>query len=188
MTHSDTKLADQALDAAVGTIRHVEAQMSLFDANSALSRLNRDGVLHDPHPDLVSVFQRAQFVSARSQGAFDVTVQPLWMAFETTGRGGGGNLPSPVAVQKARAAVGWQRLAVSDSEIRLRQPGMAVTLNGIAQGFAADLVKARLQTYGVRHAPINTGEWASLGRSDQKRPWLLGIANPREEQAFIARQ
>jgi FAD:protein FMN transferase len=185
VAHSDARLAERALDAAVGTIRHVEAQMSLFDVNSALSRLNRDGVLRDPHPDLVKVFQLARSVSARSGGAFDVTVQPLWMAFEAAGRGG--NLPSPLAVQNARAAVGWQGLRVSDGEIRLQRPGMAVTLNGIAQGFAADLVKARLQTCGVRHALINTGEWASLGRADQKRPWLLGIANPREEQALIAR-
>ena len=44
VAHADSQQAERALDAAVETIRHVEAQMSLFDHDSALSRLNREGV------------------------------------------------------------------------------------------------------------------------------------------------
>jgi FAD:protein FMN transferase len=55
--HADSNMAERALDAAVETIRHVEAQMSLFNRDSALSRLNREGVLWRPHPDLVQVLQ-----------------------------------------------------------------------------------------------------------------------------------
>jgi thiamine biosynthesis lipoprotein len=183
--HADADRAGQALDAAVRLIRHVEAQTSLFDADSALCRLNRDGVLRDPHPDLVQVFRLAQGISKRSGGAFDVTVQPLWDAFATAQRQG--TLPAAEAVARARAAVGWQGLRVSPREIRLGRPGMAVTLNGIAQGFAADLVRSGLEARGIRHALINTGEWAALGRPEAQRDWQLGIADPREAQAFIAR-
>ncbi|HJU71283.1 MAG TPA: FAD:protein FMN transferase [Paucimonas sp.] len=185
VAHTEARQAERALDAAVDTIRHVEAHMSLFNPDSAISRLNRDGVLRSPHPDLVAIFQLARTVSDRSQGAFDVTVQPLWTIFETAQRRGA--LPSPAAVARARASVGWQGLEISSSEIRLRRPGMGVTLNGIAQGFAADLVRARLQAHDIGQALINTGEWTALGRPGQERPWLLGIANPREEQALIAR-
>jgi thiamine biosynthesis lipoprotein len=185
VAHADARQAERALDAAVDTIRHVEAHMSLFKPDSAISRLNRDGVLPSPDPDLVRIFQLAQTVSARSAGAFDVTVQPLWVAFETAQRQDA--LPSPAAVAKARAAVGWQGLEISSDEIRLRRPGMAVTLNGIAQGFAADLVKTQLQAHGIGQALINTGEWAALGRPSPQRDWLLGIANPRQEQALLAR-
>ncbi|MEO5661326.1 MAG: FAD:protein FMN transferase [Polaromonas sp.] len=185
VAHSDAVQAEQALDAAVITIRHVEDQMSLFNPDSALVRLNRDGMLRHPHPDLLRVFQLAQTVSARSRGAFDVTVQPLWAVFAAAARQG--RLPPPAGVAKAQAAVGWQHLAISSGEIRLLRPGMGVTLNGIAQGFAADLVRTRLQALGIEHALINTGEWATLGRPDRERPWLLGLANPRQEQALIAR-
>lgn len=185
LAHADGAQAEQALDAAVATIRHVEEQMSLFRADSALARLNRAGVLRDPHPDLVKVFQLARSVSARSDGAFDITVQPLWTAFEAAARHAA--LPSAAAVAQARAAVGWQDVAVSSAEIRLGRPGMAVTLNGVAQGFAADLVRERLQARGVRHALINTGEWSALGSADGQRPWLLGVASPRQEQAILTR-
>jgi FAD:protein FMN transferase len=185
VAHSDSRQAERALDAAVETIRHVEAQMSLFNSDSALSRLNREGVLWRPHPDLVKVLQLAQSVSARSQGAFDVTVQPLWTAFEQAASRQA--LPSSTAVKAARAAVGWQHLTVSSDAIRLGRPGMGVTLNGIAQGFAADLVRTRLQAHGVAHALVNAGEWTALGQPDTERPWLLGLQDPRDAQALIAR-
>ena len=185
VAHADSQQAERALDAAVETIRHVEAQMSLFKPGSALSRLNREGVLLQPHPDLVKILQLAQDVSARSQGAFDVTVQPLWTVFETAA--GRQALPSPEAVAAARAAVGWQHLSVSNDAIRLGRPGMGVTLNGIAQGFAADLVRSQLQASGIEHALVNAGEWTSLGDSSHQQPWLLGLQDPRDAQALITR-
>lgn len=185
VAHADSRQAERALDAAVQTLRHVEAQMSLFKSDSALSRLNREGVLLRPHPDLVKVLQLAQRVSARSQGAFDVTVQPLWTAFEEAA--GRQALPSPEAVTAARAAVGWQHLSVSSDAIRLGRPGMGVTLNGIAQGFSADLVRTRLQALGVKHALVNAGEWTALGHPGHDRPWLLGLQDPRDAQALMAR-
>ncbi len=185
VAHADATQAERALDAAVGTIRHVEAHMSLFNPDSAICRLNRDGVLRSPHPDLVRIFQLAQSVSARSSGAFDVTVQPLWSSFEAARQQG--SLPSALEVKTARAAVGWKGLEISSAEIRLRRPGMGVTLNGIAQGFAADLVRVQLQDNGINRALINAGEWTSLGRPGAQRDWLLGIADPRLEQAFMTR-
>jgi len=185
VAHADAAQAERALDAAVASIRHVEAEMSLFRADSALARLNRDGVLSNPDPDLLKVLELARTVSARSGGAFDVTVQPLWLAFEAAARDG--SLPTAAAVARARAAVGWQDLTVSAGEIRLRRPGMGVTLNGVAQGYAADLVRARLQAAGVRHALINTGEWSALGSAEGQRPWLLGLADPRHEEAILTR-
>lgn len=185
VAHDTGTLAEQALDEAIATVRHVEALMSLFKADSALSRLNRDGVLHDPHPDLVQVLMIAQDVSRRSGGAFDVTVQPLWEVFDQASRRQA--LPTDAQLVSARSAVGWQKLTVQPELIRLEHAGMGVTLNGIAQGFAADLVKSRLQAMGVRHALINTGEWAHLGQSTQSQPWVLGVANPRDESNLLAR-
>jgi FAD:protein FMN transferase len=183
--HTDSARADAALDAAVTAIRHVEQQMSLFISDSALCRLNREGVLHHPHPDLVQVFKLAQQVSQKSQGAFDVTVQPLWEVWQKAKRAG--HLPSAGEVQSAVARVGWQHLHVTQQRIRFDQPHMAATLNGIAQGFAGDLARAALESSGIEHALIDTGEWSALGTSPQKNPWALGVSNPRNPQSLIAK-
>ena len=42
-------------------------------------RLNREGRLARPPAELLGLLRRAQAISARSGGSFDVTVQPLWL-------------------------------------------------------------------------------------------------------------
>ena len=183
--HAVSAQADAALDVAVAQIRHVERLMSLFDPHSALSQLNRDGILRNPHPDFVKVLQLAQQVSGRSAGRFDVTVQPLWLAWQSAQQAG--RLPTQGEVDAARARVGWQNLVVTAQQIHLKQPGMALTLNGIAQGFAGDLAKAALLAHGVAHALLDTGEWSALGQSPDASAWRLGIADPRKSGSFVAR-
>ena len=183
VAHSNPALAEQALDAAVADIRHVEKQMSLFNPQSALSQLNAQGFLANPHPDLLKVLQLARAVSEKSQGAFDVTVQPLWAVFSEAQTLG--CLPSAEAVAQARQRTGWQHVDLSPARISFTQPHMAITLNGIAQGFAADLVQAHWRRMGIAHALINTGEWAAMGESQTGGHWRLGIADPRDAQKLM---
>ena len=182
--HVQAGVAERALDAAIADIRSVEDQMSLFRPDSAICQLNRSGVLAHPHPDLLDILRTAQQVSARSQGAFDVTVQPLWLAFQTAKEQG--RLPSAAEVAVACRLVGWHGLHVTPERLQLQRPGMGITLNGIAQGFAADKVKTRLQAFGIQHALIDTGEFAALGRPAHAGDWTLGVANPRDAHCLLA--
>jgi thiamine biosynthesis lipoprotein len=183
LAHADAAQAERALIAAIAEIRHIEDQMSLFRPDSAISQLNRTGRLDQPHPDLLDILRTAQEVAQRSNGAFDVTVQPLWQTFEQARQQG--RLPSRTEVQAAHQRVGWRGLEVSERSVRLARPGMGVTLNGIAQGYAADKVKARLQSLGIEHALVDAGEWASLGTPAHAGGWTLGVANPRDTHALL---
>ncbi|ROZ78666.1 FAD:protein FMN transferase [Ramlibacter sp. WS9] len=183
--HADARTLDSALDAGVAALRRIEAQMSLFNPTSAISQLNRDGMLAAPPAELREVLEIAQAISRGSDGAFDVTVQPLWQVFEAAQRTG--HLPDAREIDAARERVGWRGLELSGEGVHLRRPGMAVTLNGIAQGYAADRVRRVLVMHGIRHALVDTGEFATLGHNANARPWTLGIANPRDEAALIAR-
>ena len=183
--HAHADQADAALDAALAATRHVERQMSLFDPQSALCQLNRDGVLHNPHPDLVAVLTLARKVAQRSQGAFDVSVQPLWAAWARAHAEG--RSPTRGELNAARRRVDWRAIHVESERITLRRRGMALTLNGIAQGYAADLARAALRSHGIQHALLNTGEWSTLGSGPDAQPWTLGIADPHVAGALIAR-
>lgn len=175
--HTSAEALHRALQRARQVIAQVEDEMSLFRPSSALSQLNREGVLHRPPARLLRVLQLSQRVAQHSQGAFDVTVQPLWQLYAQAQKEG--RLPTAQEVAQTRRRVGWRHLEVGPTRITLRQPEMGVSLNGIAQGYAADWVKASLKRDGVLHALINTGEWSAIGLADGQRPWTLGIANPR---------
>ncbi len=185
--HSDASRLQQALDDAVKAIRLVEQQMSLFDPESLVSRLNSQGELHKPDADLVAVLTLSQYVSRRSAGAFDVTTQPLWNLWSAHATNK--TLPSSKHLSQARALVHWQALSFSTDVVRLHRKGMGVSLNGIAQGYAADKVRAVLQSHGVQHALIDTGETALLGQSPQNTPWRFAIeaSAPSQQTAPVLR-
>jgi FAD:protein FMN transferase len=185
---ADAQRVERGLDAAVHALREVEAQMSLFDPGSALCRLNRDGVLTDPPPDLLGVLRLARRLGARSQGAFDLTVQPLWRVWARAQQQG--RLPSDAELEAARRLVDWRAVDLGPAHaprVRLCRPGMAITCNGIAQGWAADRARAALQRAGIRHALLDTGEWSALGQGPDGEAWTLGIADPRQRAQVLAR-
>jgi FAD:protein FMN transferase len=148
---------------AIGEIRRLETIFSLYLPDSALSRLNRDGDLAAPPFELLDCLTVAGAVHSASGGRFDPTVQPLWAAEAmATERG----RPLSVAERtQARSLTGWQGVALEADFIRLR-PGMALTLNGIAQGYIADRVAALLVDHGLTRALIDTGEMVALPEGD----------------------
>lgn len=164
--------AEMALDKSVQLLRQVESQMSLFDEHSQISRLNRSGELNKPSADLQQVFALSAKISAASSGAFDITMQPLWELW--TRARAESRLPAKGELSAARRRVNWRALEVQPDRILLGR-GMAVSLNGIAQGFAADALRAQLQAMGIRHAMLDTGETAVLGRAPESAPWRFGI-------------
>jgi len=182
--HEDEAAANEAIRHAFEELELVEQLMSIYRPQSQLSRLNRDGVLDDPHPHLVEVLRYAVEVSQQTRGAFDVTVQPLWEAFAEAHKRG--ELPSPEAVRLAQARVDWRRVDVTERRIQLRGDGTKITLNGIAQGFAADRAMAVLRQHGVKHALIDIGELAGSGRNSAGEDWQVGIQHPREPEAYVA--
>ena len=182
--HADPERLEQALAATVAVLRDVERETSLFVTDGHLSTLNRDGVIERPGRHLLAVLQAARRVSAASEGAFDVTLQPLWAAWDDAHRRG--ELPATGELRQARERVGWRHVLASSAEVRLQRPGSAVTLNGIAQGYAADCARAVLRAHGVEHALVNAGEWTSLGASPDGGPWRLGLADPRASDRVLA--
>lgn len=176
--------ANRAIDDALGELDRIESLMSLYRPDSALCRLNREKKLDNPPAELVEVLRAAQALAARTQGAFDVTVQPLWTLYAERQRAG--RLPTEDEIAAARRNVDWRRLEISIDRIELRQD-MAVTLNGIAQGFAADRVIDVLRRHGVEHALVDTGEIGSLGLKTSDQPWQVSVPDPRrpEQQAAI---
>jgi thiamine biosynthesis lipoprotein len=177
--HEDRDTAERAVAAAFQALDDVEDLLSLYRPHSALCRLNRDGVLRSPHADVLSVIRESLEWARLSGGAFDPTVQPLWALHAA------GGAPELARIEDARRLVDWRRVQVDANEIRLG-PGQQVTLNGIAQGFAADRVREVFVAHGIRHGLVNTGEFCALGAKADASPWQIGVQHPRVRDAYVA--
>ncbi|MGL4397376.1 MAG: FAD:protein FMN transferase [Hyphomicrobium sp.] len=182
--HDDARRLETALDAAWSEIVKVQHAANLFDTTSALSRLNRDGELRDAPATLIDMLIAAQDVSRLTAGAFDVTVQPLWTLHQATYRTG--RAPSSDEIAAVRDLIGYHNIAIDRRRVRLAKPGIQLTLNGIAQGYATERCLRALADHGITDAFLNTGEIGIAGKRDATHPWTAAIADPRHEGHAIA--
>jgi thiamine biosynthesis lipoprotein len=174
LAHSE---AEHLVAAARDEIARLDGVFSLYRADSALSRLNRDGALDAPPMELVECLGIAGAVHDSTGGAFDPTVQPLWSAYAeafSTGRA-----PDEPSLSVARARIGWPAVDIAPHGIAFARPGMALTLNGIAQGYIADRVTQLLEAEGFEDILVDTGELRALGGMSGGGDWTVHLPEGR---------
>ena len=181
--HQDPSFAEEAIERAFDEVELVEQLMSLYRPDSQLSQLNKKGVLQNPHPYLIEVLQTASHLSNKTQGTFDITIQPLYQLYAHSAHQG--TFPDPNQVAKTLAQVDWRNLVISSRQVTLHGDGTAITLNGIAQGFASDVLVKSLKRSGIENALIDSGEIGTLGRHIEDRAWSIGIKHPRNPDEIL---
>ncbi|WP_299675662.1 FAD:protein FMN transferase [uncultured Roseobacter sp.] len=159
-----TEEAEPIFAQARDEIARLEAIFSLYQNRSELSVLNRTGRLVHPAPELLEVLSLSRAVREASFGAFDPSVQPLWRARVT-----GETFALPHG--------DLSDVMYSADEIVLK-PGMALTLNGIAQGYITDRIAALLRCQGMTDLVADAGEQRALGHRPGGGGWRVGIADP----------
>jgi FAD:protein FMN transferase len=179
VTAGSAVVAETALDAGFAEIRGVESAFSLFNPASELSRLNAQGELINPSSRMRHVLSLTDSMWEKTVGAFDPTVQPLWQLWASRQ----GVLPDAAQIKVRMEAVGWQHVSCSTKRVQFARKGMALTFNGIAQGYAADRVAAALRQHDVIAATIDTGERGLVGAG---RGAHLPIRDPRDSERAIA--
>lgn len=174
LAHPD---AERMVAAALDELARLEAIFSLHRPGSELMRLNATGTLDAPSTEMVALLTLAGLVHDASGGLFDPTIQPLWALHATAAAEG----RTPTAAERAAALsrTGWGGVAVEPARVTLARPGMALTLNGIAQGYVTDRVAARLAGMGMTDLMCEMGEIAALGRAPDGRPWPVTLSNGR---------
>ena len=180
LQHYDAGAANCAIAACLEEVARLEAIFSLFRPDSSLARLNACGRLDAAPADLRLLLAQALALAERSGGAFDPTVQPLWVLYARHFSDPGADPQGPPhdAIKKAAALVGWRKVEIEGAAIQLREPGMALTLNGIAQGYITDKVADLLHEKGFQHLLVDMGEQRALGPKWDGEAWRVGIANP----------
>lgn len=161
-------------------IKRLESVFSLYRGDSVISALNDDGYVGNPPLDFIRLLSEAHAMSEATAGAFDVTVQPLWAIYADHFKNGdtGSIGPDSGAVDAALQLVDYGSINIDSKAIRFKQPGMSITLNGIAQGYITDRIADLLYAEGLRHVLIDLGEIRALDKHPSGRPWIIGLEDP----------
>ena len=181
--HPDYNKAATALKECQKEILRLEKLFSLYREDSQVVALNKAGYIENPDIDFVTLLSMAKAFSDKTDGLFDVSVQPLWRFYaEYFADGSGRNEPpSQERIDQALKHVGYSNIDVTSRKIQFAKPGMAVTFNGIAQGFITDRVKTFLQNAGFENVLISLGEIYALGPRGDGLPWRIGLEGDLDE-------
>ncbi len=187
LAHPDPERGRILIRYALAEIERLEQVFSLYRPDSAVSQLNRQGNLHAPPLDLVRLLAETRRYGDITDGSFDVTVQPLWQLYERHFRdtSAAGAVPDPAAIAEVLARVDYRAISIDPGRIAFEKPDMAITLNGIAQGYITDQVADLLRCEGLDNVLIDLGELRALGRHPAGRPWSVGLEDPRQRSRLV---
>ena len=186
----NVRLAEVAIDAALGELQWVERTMTRFTATSDIGRANlgaaRDGVTI--RPETAFVVRRALDWASASNGRFDPAageVSELWDVLHR-------HEPPPAARIRRLADRGfWRKVDLSTFHgapaLRYDDPDIHLDLGAIAKGYGIDRAVTALRAHGIVHAIVTVGgDLYALGPSPEGEPWKVGIRNPHDLSALSA--
>lgn len=174
----DKVLAARLINRVVAEVARLESIFSLYKDGSALRELNRVGALVAPPFEMVALLEACRSAWDASGGAFDPTIQPLWMLYarhfsspdaEPAG-------PESQELDAALSRVGFDGVRFNRDRIAFARPEMALSFNGIAQGYVTDRIVDLLREAGMTSSLVNMGENRAIGAQPDGRPWRIGLA------------
>ena len=181
--HPNQKEAEDILSESHKKLVQLENLFSLYKEDSQLSMLNKNGYVENPHPDMLALLNLSKKYAEMTDGAFDVTVQPLWNlyneAFIKTNKP-----PLESEIEKTLSLVDWRSISVSKNLINYEKKGMSSTLNGIAQGYITDKISEHLINSGINNTLVQLGEYRGIGDHPDGRPWRLLLSNPEHTDSI----
>ena len=183
--------ADMAIENAFDVIERFGDMVNFFSDRSELSAINRSAGVREVgvSAETLDIIEKAIYVSDKSGGAFDPTIGPeirLWDFINKT-------KPSDLEIRKKLPLVNYKNIIIDKgkSTVFLKKKGMLLDLGGIAKGYAADLAVEALKHKGITSGLVAiAGDIKAFGLKPDRKPWIVGIKNPRQkivEDEVIAR-
>lgn len=176
---TDKEKAKETVQDTFAEISRLSSILSRHDSASQLARLNTNGQIIGASSELVSVIERSQQYSELSNGAFDVTVLPLFNLYRDSF---GVNKTAPLAgdITDALKAISYKNVNISGRDVTLSKNGAGITLDGIAKGYVVDEAAALLKARGATRVLVEAGGDLSVkGMREDGNPWKVGIVHPR---------
>ena len=180
----DEELTQESLDKVVAeTLESVNQSMSTYIETSEVSRFNSSDSTDwfAVSPQTMAVVEKALQISEATDGAFDITVQPLVQLWKFGTDKDKPRVPTQAEIDSALATIGHQKLAVQEDPPAIKKsvPELKIDLSAIAKGYAVDQIAERLNDLDVDNYMIEVGgEVRTAGEKPSKTGWRIGIEKP----------
>lgn len=173
---------EKAITDSINIINKIQDQMSVTIGSSEVNAINNNAGIKPTlvSKDVLDVIAIANKYSSLSDGAFDITVQPLvglWNIGTEKAK-----VPSKDEITATLPLINYNNIQLKDNTVYLSKTGMEIDLGGIGKGYAADMVKKVAQDAGVTSAYLDLGGNINLiGSKPDGSDWKIGIRDPNDD-------
>ena len=173
------------------TLKEINKKLSNWDNSSEVNFFNKSKTLLpiSVSEDLFNVIRASNLIHIKSEGFFDITIDPLielW-GFGYTNKKK--KVPSDIEIKNALKLVDQSKvlqLNPEDLSITKSNQDVTVNLSSIAKGYGIDIIGKKLKKLGIKNYLIDIGgDILTKGQNTIDKDWVIGIENPNLNKRLI---
>ncbi|MEP6548597.1 MAG: FAD:protein FMN transferase [Gammaproteobacteria bacterium] len=181
----DKDKAEQAIDAVLDEMRHIDDAMSTYKPSSEVSQVNAkaaDGPMHISK-ELFDLLVTAKEYSEITDGAFDITYASVGYMYDFRKH----VHPDEEQIDKALPAVNFRHVLLDAKQqtVKFSQKGVRIDLGGIAKGYSVDCGIEVLKSRGFTRMYVSAGGDSRIVGDRFGKPWMVGIRDPRRGEGEV---
>ena len=163
------------------TLLDVDMSLSPFNRNSTITAINENKCTATDEM-FTEVFNLAQKISEKTDGAFDITVAPLVNAW---GFGFKNNtIVDSASVDSLRGLIGYRRVKIENGNVSKEDNRIMLDCSAIAKGYGCDAVARMLKRKGIKDFMVEIGgEIVASGKNLKGEAWSIGINKPVNDRS-----
>ena len=166
------------------TLALVDSALSMFNAESTISAVNRSESIQVTDTMFLKVYRRAMEISAMTGGAFDITVAPAVNAWGF-GFKHAENIRQ-ATIDSLMEITGYHKIHEQDGLITKDDPRIMLDCSAIAKGFGSDMVAQMFRSKGINDYMVEIGgEIVVSGHNPKGNMWGIGISKPVDDSLSI---
>src|SRR5580700_9484554 len=184
----DKDKAEQAIDAVLDEMRHIDETMSTYKPTSEVSQVNAKAADRPMRisKELFDLLVAAKEYSVITEGAFDITYASVGYLYDFRKH----IRPDDAEIAKALPAIDYRHVLLDPKRqtVGFSQKGVRIDLGGIAKGYSVDRGIDVLKRLGYTRAFVGAGGDSRIIGDRFGKPWIVGIRDPfKAEGNVIAR-
>ncbi len=178
--------APEALEDLATRIENLDALLSVTVEDSDLYKLNHaEGAAVEVTGLTQTLVTFCQSLSAQCSGALDISIYPLALAWGFTTEEY--TVPDAATIAELLTMVDQSLILVDSDAGTVTVPdGMQIDLGAVVKGYASDLAREILATYGVEHALLSFGgsTVTLIGDKVDGSNWRIAIQDPDDDTLY----
>lgn len=133
-----------------------------------------------------NIFKKVTEAYDMSKGKFDITIEPLMIAWGFLDEMNPTRVPTDLEIKEAQKKIGYERVTVTPDSLIIQGPTESIDTGSFLKGYAIEKGKEKLIEAGIQHGFISAiSSISTIGKKPDGKSWKIGIQNPEKSNETL---